>query len=126
MITAPGPVPTRVDEGSLASSWNVEIPAASIQPGLTITAELDPENEIKETNENDNRFPATGAKTLVVQSVPPARIRFISVQQGAEPAGDVSNTGRLVDIARRLHPLNGVDIDVGPDVFPTGSSGATG
>jgi hypothetical protein len=126
MITAPGPVPTRVDEGSLASSWNIEIPAASIQPGLAITAELDPDNEIKETNENDNRFPATGAKTLAVQSVPAAKIRFISVQQGSEAPGDVSNTGRLVDIARRLHPLNSIDIDVDPAPFPTGALGPGG
>ena len=126
MITAPGPVPTRVDEGSLTSSWNIEIPGTSIQPGLTITAELDPADEIKETNENDNRFPATGAKTLAVQSVPPARIRFISVQQGSAAPGDVSSTGRLIDIARRLHPLNSVDITVDPAVFPTGALGPGG
>jgi hypothetical protein len=119
-IPAPGPVPTRVDEGSLTSSWNIEIPAASIQPGLTITAELDPANEIKETNENDNRFPATGAKSLAVQSVPTARIRFISVQQGTAAAGDVSNVDRLTDLARRMHPLNDVDVDVDASVFPTG------
>jgi hypothetical protein len=120
MITAPGPVPTRVDEGSLASSWNIEIPGASIQPGLTITAELDPANEIKETNENDNRFPATGAKSLAVQSVPTARIRFISVQQGTAAPGDVSNVDRLTDLARRMHPLNSIDVDVDASVFPTG------
>jgi hypothetical protein len=118
MIPAPGPVPTRVDEGSLASSWNIEIPGASIQPGLTITAELDPANEIKETNENDNRFPATGARSLAVQSVPTARIRFISVQQPSGAVGDVSNPQRLIDLARRMHPLNTIDVDVAPGVFP--------
>ena len=126
MITAPGPVPTRVDEASLASSWNIQIPAASIQSGLAITAELDPDNQIKETNENDNRFPAAGAKTLTVRSVPAAKIRFISVQQGSEAPGDVSNAGRLIDLARRLHPLNSVDIDVDPAPFPTGALGPGG
>jgi hypothetical protein len=118
MITAPGPVPTRVGEGSLASSWNIQIPAASIQPGLTITAELDPDNEIEESNENNNRLPATGARTLAVQSVPPARIRFVSVQQPSGAVGDVSNPQRLIDLARRMHPLNTIDVDVAPGVFP--------
>ena len=125
-IAAPGSVPTRVDEGSLASSWNIAVPADVIRPGLTVAAEVDPGNEIKETSESDNSFPATGAKTLAVQSVPAAKIRFISVQQGSEAPGDVSNTGGLIDLARRLHPLNSVDIDVDPAVFPTGALGPGG
>jgi hypothetical protein len=63
---------------------------------------------------------------LAVQSVPTARIRFISVQQGTAAPGDVSDVDRLTDLARRMHPLNGVDVDVDASVFPTGPLSANG
>ncbi len=125
-LTSSSPVPERVNEGSLGGSWNLEVPGSLIRPGFTVVAEVDPENAVEESNEADNRFPASGSKALAVQAVPAARIRFISVQQGFEAPGDVSNTARLLDVARRLHPLNGVDIDVDPAVFPTAALGPRG
>ncbi len=125
-IQAPATVPTRVEEGEWGRSWNLEIPAALIQPSLTVMAELDPDNGVAESNESDNRFPATGTKSQSVRGVPPARIRFVSVQQGSSPPGDVSNTSRLIDLARRMHPLNAVDVDVDPTVFPTGALAPNG
>ncbi len=116
-IQAPTPVPQQVSEGTLGSSWNVPVPGSLIQSGLTIMAELDPENEIPEANEGDNRFPASGTKALTVRSVPAARIRFVSVQQGSSPPGDVSSPGRLVDLTRSMHPLNAVEVDARAGVF---------
>ena len=72
-IQAPAAVPTRVEEGTWGSSWNLEVPAALIQPNLTVMAELDPDDEVAESNESDNRFPATGTKSQSVRGVPPAR-----------------------------------------------------
>jgi hypothetical protein len=115
-----GTTPVRVQEGTLGSSWNIPIEGSLIQAGLSVIAELDPENTIAESNEADNRFPATGSKDLRVQSVPVARIRFISVQQpGSSVGGDVSNVNRLIDLAHRMHPLNGIQVDVDPQPFPT-------
>ena len=125
-LTGPSSVPERVNEGSLASSWNLEVPGSLVRPGLTVVAEVDPGNDVEESNETDNRFPASGSKALTVQAVPSARIRFVSVQQGSAAPGDISNTARLVDIARRMHPLNGVDVDVDPAVFPTAALGPRG
>lgn len=111
--------PTRVEEGTLGSSWNVRLPGSVIQSGLSIVAEVDPITAIDESNESDNRFPATGSKSLTVRSVPAARIRFVSVQQGSSAPGNVSaaNTGQLMALARRMHPLNAVDVDVHGSVF---------
>ncbi len=117
-ISAPsGQTPTQVQEGTLGSSWNIAIPASAIQPGLSVFAEVDPENTIKESNENDNRFPASGTKSLTVQTVSVARVRFVSVQQGSSAPGTVSGASQLTELARRIHPLNGVDVDVRPGVF---------
>jgi hypothetical protein len=82
-------------------------------------AEVDQNGAIAEANEGDNRFPAIGTKALTVQSVPLASIRFVSVQQGSSAPGNVSaaNKDQLMQLARRLHPLNAVDVDVHPTVF---------
>lgn len=113
-IEAPGTsTPTQVQEGVLGSSWNLPIPGSLIQDGLTITAEVDPAGTIPESNEGDNQ----STKALTVRTVPVARIRFVSVQQGASAPGDVSNPARLIALARRMHPLNDVEVDVWPGVF---------
>ena len=117
-VTGPSSVPREVNEGSLGSSWNVEIPGSLIRPDLSIVAELDPGDDIAESNESDNRFPASGTKALTVRTAPVARIRFVSVRQGLGEAGDVSNANQLVELARRMHPLSTIDVDVDPDVFP--------
>jgi hypothetical protein len=115
-ISAPGgAMPTSVQEGMLASSWNLPVEAALLQPGLSVLAEVDPQKAIAETNENDNTFPASGTpQTLTVNTVPVARIRFVPIQQGSAPAGNVSagNKDRLVEMARRIYPLNVVETDV--------------
>ena len=115
-ITAPSsPPPTSVEEGTLGSSWNLPIEAALIQPGLSILAKVDPQNAIAEANENDNTFPASGTpQALTVSTAPMAKIRFIPIQQGEAPAGNVTNGNKdqLVELARRLYPLNAISTDI--------------
>jgi hypothetical protein len=115
-ITAPsGATPTTLQEGTLGSSWNLPLQGGFIQPGLSITAEVDPDQRIAETNETDNAFPATGSPLpLVVRQVPTALIRFVPIKQGEEPSGNVSsgNKDQLVETTRRLYPLNSINTDV--------------
>ncbi|MEO8090317.1 MAG: hypothetical protein ABI703_08480, partial [Gemmatimonadales bacterium] len=113
-ISAPGSsTPRTVQEGTLGSSWNLPVEAALIRSGLSIEATVDPGGVIPESNEGDNG----STKAPDVRSVPTARIRFVSVQQGSSAAGNVSDPGRLVALARRMHPLNAVDVDVRAGVF---------
>jgi hypothetical protein len=113
-ITAPGSqTPTQVQEGTLGSSWNIPIPAAMIQSDLTVFAEVDPDNTIGESNEGDNRFPAAGTKTLTVRTVPAAAVRFVRILQTANNLeGTVGNTDALIDMARRIYPLNSVQTGI--------------
>jgi hypothetical protein len=115
-ISAPStPPPTSVEEGTLGSSWNLPIEAALIQPGLSIIAKVDPQNAIAEADESDNTFPASGTpRALTVNTPPMAKIRFIPIQQGEAPAGNVTNGNKdqFVDLARRLYPLNAISTDI--------------
>jgi hypothetical protein len=72
-IPAPGPgVPSWVSETVLSSSWNLRVPGALVQPGLRISAEVDPWNTITETSESDNRYPATSTAWSPSCSTPTA------------------------------------------------------
>lgn len=109
-----GSTPTQVQEGTLGSSWNIRVPAALIQPNTAVLADVDPETAIAEPDEADNSFPATGtARPLNVRSVPPLAIQFVPVRQAANGlTGTVGSGGALLDLARRVHPLNGIQTSV--------------
>lgn len=105
-------------EGSLATTWNVNVPADLVQPGLTVSARVDPDGAVAESNEGDNVFPAGGAALPVaVLQAPPFRLRFVPIVQSATGlagfAGDAYTRERLLSLTRRIHPLNEVDADVG-------------
>ena len=105
-----------VNESSLATSWNVVVPAGVLQPGLSISAQVDPGNLVSEGNETDNLFPLDGQPLDArVQTVPTLRLRFVPVYQSANAlTGDVSasNTERFVAQTRKLHPLSTIEMDV--------------
>lgn len=108
--------PAGANEGSLATSWNVALPASVIQPGLSITAQVDPDDLVPEGNETDNLFPLDGHPLDAgVRTVPPLRLRFVPVFQSANGlTGDVSaaNVDRYLALTRKLHPIATVDADV--------------
>jgi hypothetical protein len=111
-----GSTPSAAQEGTLTSSWNQSIDASLIEGGTSVLAEIDPSNAIEESNETDNSFPVSGTpQSLTVQAVPPARIRFIPIQQpGQSGPGNVTaaNKDQLLDLARKLYPLNGIETDL--------------
>ncbi len=75
-------VPTALNEASATASWNVAIPGAVVQPGLSILADVDPDNVVAESNETDNSFPITNQpQVLTVRTVPPLTLRFVPVTQ---------------------------------------------
>jgi len=109
-------VPTSVDQSSLAKSWNVKIPAATIQPGLQILADVDPTNAVTESNEQDNSFPSSGApQTLQISALQPFRIRFVPmVQEENGKTGRITsaNIEDYLTFTRKIHPVSSIDADL--------------
>ena len=64
------PIPTEVDEGSLAQSANAEIPADVMQPGLEMVIEVDPEGTLDEALGVAKRIPETGRLAVEVRAMP--------------------------------------------------------
>jgi hypothetical protein len=115
-IVAPGgTTPSTIEEGDLQSSWNVRIPGSLIQPNTSVLTDVDPDNTVAETNEDDNSFPASGTgQALTVQSVPSEIIRLVPIRQlASNSTGSIGNPTQLVDLTRRMHPLADVTIETG-------------
>ena len=104
------------NQGSLATSWNVALPASVLQPGLSITAQVDPADVVHEGNEDDNLFPLDGQPLDAgVRTVPTLRLRLVPIYQSANGlTGDVSvsNVERFLTQTRKLHPITTIDADV--------------
>jgi hypothetical protein len=109
------PTPTAISEATLNSSWNGQVDASLIQPGVSILADVDPGNTVVESNEGDNSFPASGTpQALNVDAASVAKIHFVPIQQGTAAPGNVGNKDALLETARRIYPLHSIDSDVGP------------
>jgi hypothetical protein len=113
-IAAPGAtVPTVLNESSLTSSWNVIIPAAEVQPGAQILADVDPTNAIAEGNEGDNIYPASGTPAaLDVRTMPTFYMTLVPIVQSANGlTGNVSvgNQDSFLNLTRRMWPFSTVD-----------------
>ena len=66
----PGPIPTEVDEGSLAASVNMVIPEDVVRPGLEMVIEVDPEGTLDPGLGVARRIPETGLMPIDVREVP--------------------------------------------------------
>ena len=105
-------VPTSLNESSATASWNFSIPGSVIQPGLSVLADVDPDNLIPENSESDNSFPVTGTPSaLTVRTVPTLNLRFVPVTQsstlGTGSIGE-SNVESYLRDTRDMLPVNTV------------------
>lgn len=116
-ITAPeSTVRYQTDERVLVSTWNYDVPANLVQAGMTVVAEIDPDAAVAETNEGDNRYPATGTRQVLVKTVPIVGLTFVPITQtvnGQPQTGDiVGKTEQFLDWARRVLPVKDFDVKV--------------
>ncbi|MFP5355873.1 MAG: hypothetical protein ACLGIK_12110, partial [Gemmatimonadota bacterium] len=120
-VTVPPPAataPTAVNEGSLPASWNYRVPAAIVQPGLSVQVEVDPANQVAESSEGDNAWPnATSPLPVQVRTVPPLAVRFVPISQTATGlTGRISatNLDQFLLGARKLLPPSTISGTIAP------------
>ncbi len=61
-----GPIPTEVDESSLAKSSNADIPVSVMEPGLEVVIEIDPDGELDDELLVTRRIPSEGRMSIGV------------------------------------------------------------
>ena len=81
----PGPIPTEVDEGSLATSANAVIPANVIQPGLEMVVEIDPDGTLDPALGMARRIPGEGRLAVDVRAMPVLDLTVIPFLWTAKP-----------------------------------------
>lgn len=137
-IPAPGlSVASEIDESDLESSWNLMLTPAQVAPGLRILAELDPENVILETDETDNRFPASGLPFVPdVRELTPLGVRFVPIHfssNGLTGAVDAQMAADFMEPVDRMMPLASSQVDLRttyttsqPGLMPMDENGSWG
>ena len=73
----PSPIPTEVNEASLSTSANIEIPGHVVQPGLEMVVEIDPNQTLDPALGVAKRIPETGRLAVEVAAVPPLDLTLI-------------------------------------------------
>lgn len=108
--------PTRVQEGSLGTSWNLFLDGDLIQPGLRVLADVDPLNGVAESDETDNLRPAGGsAAEMEVVTPPELRLRIVPVRQsrnGLTGRVDADNLQDFLEPTRKIYPIGGSDVQL--------------
>jgi hypothetical protein len=110
-------VGTSVSERVLAESWGVSVPANLVTGGLSFIVDVDPDNTVREVNESDNSFPASGSgATPAVRAVPVLEVRFVPIETIANSLVGNVNEGRIPDLigtTLRMFPIGASSIDIG-------------
>ena len=116
----PGPIPTDVDEGSLAASANRVIPAEVVRPGLEMVIEIDPDGTLDLGLGVAKRIPATGRIPVDVREMPVFDLTVVPFLWSTEPdssileqtagmAGDPEGH-ELLEHTRILLPVGELDV----------------
>ncbi len=127
-----GPIPTEVEQGSLAASANAVIPADVIRPGLEMVIEIDPDGTLDPGLGVARRIPETGRIQVDVREMPVLDLTVIPFLWSADPdsaildqtagmAADPHGHELLAD-ARTLLPVGGFKVTTHAPVLSSSNS----
>jgi hypothetical protein len=102
--------PTSTLDESCCSA-DFPITGAMVKAGVSLLADVDPNNLVSESNETDNVYPTVGTMPLNVVSVPPMAVRLVPVQQGRNGQIGVA-TNSLFNIFRSVWPFEVINATV--------------
>ncbi len=116
LTAGPITVQATTNEGDLSQTLDFSLPAAWLAPGTSYVFELDPDNAIPETNEDNNRYPPAGQAAFNFQNAPTLNVVIVPVhyaRSGAPatdpPTGDLSY---LTWMPIKVYPLAQVNYTV--------------
>ena len=116
----PGPIPTEVDEGSLAMSVNAVIPAEVVQPGLEMVVEVDPDGTLDAGLGVTSRIPETGRAAVNVRTMPVFDLTLVpflwtedpdsAVLEAVGGMADDPEGHELLELTRTLLPVGDLTV----------------
>ena len=128
----PGPVPTEIKQGSLASSVNAEIPGQVIRPGLEMVIEVDPDGALDPALGVANRIPETGRTAVEVRRMPTLDLTVIpfvwsethdsTIMDLVRDMAAAPESHEMLGPTRVLLPVGGIEITAHEPVVSTSNS----
>ncbi|MYA65039.1 MAG: hypothetical protein F4139_09875 [Gemmatimonadetes bacterium] len=130
-----GNIPKEVDEGSLSSSANADIPASIVRPGLEMVIDIDPAGELDPDLGIPSRIPATGRMAVDVADLGDLQLTLVPFLYEYDPDSTIleitSGMARDPDAhpmlaeTRTFLPVGGWDIDLHDPVVSSTNNGFT-
>ena len=109
-------VGTTVSERNTSDSWGLSLGAELMTGALSVLVDVDPDNTVREVNENDNVYPASGTpRAFEVRAVPVVELRFVPIVTAVNSLTGNVNEGRipeLTSLAQRMYPIGLMSSDV--------------
>ena len=123
-LIAPTTVPVSINEGQENNTYNTSLTKDFFSAGTEIYVEVDPNNLIVESNENNNRYPESGYIQLDIITVPILDITFVPITIGTQtPNVNITEAESLLQKSLRVHPLANYDIAIRDQAYTyTGDS----
>ncbi len=89
-----------------------DLPDTWLKAGTNIHLEIDPDNTISETNESNNRFPASGNRVLDFITPPTLKIKLVPITTLVGGNVDISGTllSKMETHLRSMYPNNVINI----------------
>lgn len=135
VAAGPEPIPTEVQEGSLAASANAEIPAEVVRPGLEMVIEIDPDGTLDPALGLARRIPEAGRLAVEVREMPVFRLTVIPFLWSDAPDRSIVETAQgmasdpdgheLLWAARALLPIGALDVTAHEPVVSMSNSAFT-
>ena len=126
------PIPTKVDEGDLSKSANIEIPGRIVEPGLQMVLEIDPEGTLDEELGVQKRIPEKGRTAVEVREMPVFELTAIpflweddpdsAVLEEVDGMEDDPEGHELLEDTRILLPVGELDVTAHESVLSTSNS----
>ena len=120
------------DESRLDRSFNMEVPAELIEPGLALVVELDTENTVPKAPGSITRYPAQGTMPLEIIEMPVFHQTFVPTILNRSPdhrvfewLRGISPESHHVQVTRTLLPIGDMEVAV-HDTFYTDTNLTTG
>jgi hypothetical protein len=113
-----GPItaPYRMEEGEMLAALTFNLPSEWLVPGTAYVLELDPHNTIAETNEDNNRYPASGSQQIKFLNVPVLEIVIVPVTYARAGAPvttpDLSDLSYLTTFFEQVYPVAEVQYSI--------------
>ena len=98
-------IPTKVDEGSLATSVSAGIPADVVRPGLEMVVEVDPDGTLDPALGVARRIPATGRLAVDVRALPPLELTVVPFLWAQAPDSSILDAVRGMAADPEAHAL---------------------